>query len=77
MHLKNRVFVTSAAPKTCSLEATIMKPLCEIVWKSYNESTEPLIGYYKEQDKLKSVDGAGELEEIQQRMVATLEENIN
>ncbi len=43
----------------------------------YNEDTQPLINYYSKQDKLKTVAGAGELEDIQQSLVAVIEAEIN
>ena len=43
----------------------------------YNEDTEPLIGYYRAQGKLRTIDGAGELDDIQQRMVDIIEAEIN
>ena len=43
----------------------------------YNEDTEPLIGYYRAQGKLRTIAGAGELEEIQQHMVDIIEAEIN
>ena len=43
----------------------------------YNDDTEPLIGYYRAQGKLRTIAGHGELEEIQQRMVDIIEAEIN
>lgn len=43
----------------------------------YNDETEPLIGYYKAQGKLRTIAGDGGLEEIQQRMVDIIEAEIN
>lgn len=38
----------------------------------YQEQTEPLVGYYQQQDKLASVDGEGELEEVYARIETAL-----
>lgn len=42
----------------------------------YNQETQPLIEYYRSQGKLRTIDGAGELEDIHQRMVTIIEAEI-
>ena len=41
--------------------------------KAYHEQTEPLIGYYKGQSKLRRVNGDSQLEEVFKAILATLE----
>lgn len=41
--------------------------------KAYHASTEPLIGYYRGQGKLRRVDGDGQLEDVFKAILATLE----
>ena len=53
-------------------EATVKSRL-----EVYNAETEPLISYYKAQGKLRTVDGEGALDDIQQRMVDIVESEIN
>ncbi len=40
----------------------------------YREETEPLESYYQEREKLISIDGVGDIEEVYQRIVRVLEE---
>lgn len=39
----------------------------------YQQQTAPLIGYYSERNKLRSVDGLGDIEEIQKKLIDIIE----
>lgn len=42
----------------------------------YREETEPLEAYYEERDTLVAIDGVGDIEEVYQRIVRVLEEEL-
>jgi adenylate kinase len=43
--------------------------------KVYDNQTAPLVGYYRERGLLREIDGVGEVEEIQNRLIKSLEDS--